>query len=131
MANGEVETLDERRVQVLGILRLHQRVLQLRRAPDLHPPLDSDDPTVPTRLDHLPVDARGTDEALDHRAVGFEAIGRNQRDSNQASTAITSLRTTEVLREDRRPTRLLAHTREATSMVAKSHVGLRLLPMNV
>ena len=48
LTNGEVEALDERRVQVLGILRLHQRVLQLRSAPDLHPPLDSDDTIVPT-----------------------------------------------------------------------------------
>ena len=36
-----------------------------------------------------------------------------------------------VFREERRPSTLPAHKREHTSMVANSHVALRLLPMNV
>ena len=86
---------------------------------------------MPTRLDYLPVDTRGTHEPLDQGAVRLEAIGRDQRTPPRRPLRMTSLRTAEVFRDDRRPTRLLAHSREATSMVAKSHVGLRLLPMNV
>ena len=50
LTNGKVQALDERRVQVLGILRLQQRVLQPRRGTDLHAPLDADDTIVPPRL---------------------------------------------------------------------------------
>ena len=53
LTNCEVEALDERRVQGLGILRLQQRLLQPPRGTDLHAPLDSDDAIVPPILDNL------------------------------------------------------------------------------
>ena len=85
LPNGEVEALDKRRVQGLGILRPQQRVLQPTRGPDLHAPVDSNDTVVSTRLEHLTVDAGGTNEPQDRRDVMLEAIGRDQRDSNKAS----------------------------------------------
>ena len=44
---------------------------------------------------------------------------------------MTSLSTVVAFREERRPSTLPAHKRDHTSMVANSHVGLLLLPMNV
>ena len=58
LPNREVEALDERRVQGLGILRRQQRGLQPTRRADLHASLDPDDPIVPPSLEHLPIDAR-------------------------------------------------------------------------
>ena len=72
------------RVQVLGILRLQQCFLQATRRADLGAPFDSDDTIVPPSLDHLTVNASGTHEATDHREVKFEAIRRDQWDSDEA-----------------------------------------------
>ena len=58
LTNREVEALDERRVQGLGILRRQQRGVQPARRADLHAPLDPNDTIVPPRLEHLPIDAR-------------------------------------------------------------------------
>ena len=58
LANREVETLDERGVQGLGILRLPQRSLQPTRRADPPAPFDSDDAmpwcTTPLRAESLP-----------------------------------------------------------------------------
>ncbi len=53
----EVETLDERCIQGLGILRRPQRGLQPTRRADLQAPFDPDDTIVPPSLEHLTIDA--------------------------------------------------------------------------
>ena len=58
LTNREVEALDERRVQGLGILRRQQRGGQPARRADLYAPLDPNDTIVPPRLEHVPIDAR-------------------------------------------------------------------------
>ena len=80
----EVETLDERGVQGLGVLRLPQCVLQPIRRADLQAPLDPDDPIVPPSLEHLTIDARGPKEASDHPEVVLEAVGGDQGRSHEA-----------------------------------------------
>ena len=74
-ANREVETLDERGVQGLGLLRL----------PHPPAPFDSDDAIVPPSLEHVTLDARRPQEALNHPNVVLEPIGRDQRESHHAS----------------------------------------------
>jgi len=54
------------------------------QAADLHAPLDPDDTIVPPSLEHLTIDALRTEEASDHPEVVLEAVGGNQRDSNEA-----------------------------------------------
>ena len=85
LANREVETLDERGVRGLGILRLPQRSLQPTRRADPPAPFDSDDAIVPPSLEHLTIDARRPKEALTHPNVVLEPIGRDQRESHHAS----------------------------------------------
>ena len=85
LANREVETLDERGVQGLGILRLPQRSLQPTRRADPPAPFDSDDAIVPPSLEHWTIDARRPQEALNHPNVLLEPIGRDQRESHHAS----------------------------------------------
>ena len=121
LTNGEVEALDERRVQVLGILRRQQRVLQPPRGTDLHAPLDADDPIVPTSLDLLTVDASGTSEAQDRRAVVGEAVGRDQRDSDEASAEDNAV-------ESRRGISIGAATEHATGPQAGTHLDGRKQP---
>ena len=58
LPNREVEALDERGVQGLGILRPQQRGLQPIRRADLHAALDPDDTIIPPSLEHLTIDAR-------------------------------------------------------------------------
>ena len=58
LPNREVEALDERGVQGLGILRRPQRGFQSIRRADLHAPLDPNDTIVPPCLEHLTIDAR-------------------------------------------------------------------------
>ena len=81
LANREVETLDERGVQGLGILRLPQRSLQPTRRVDPPAPFDSDDAIVPPSLEHVTIDARRPKEARNHPNVVLEPIGRDQRES--------------------------------------------------
>ena len=57
LPNREVEALDERDVQGLGILRLPQRGLQSTHRADLHAALDPDDTVIPPSLEHLTIDA--------------------------------------------------------------------------
>ena len=85
LANREVETLDERGVQGLGILRLPQRSLQPTRRADPPAPFHSDDAIVPPSLEHVTLDARRPKEALTHPNVVLEPIGRDQRESPHAS----------------------------------------------
>ena len=85
LANREVETLDERGVQGLGILRLPQRRLQPTRRADPPAPFDADDAIVPPSLEHVTIDARRPKEALNHPNVVLEPIGRDQRESHHAS----------------------------------------------
>ena len=85
LANRAVETLDERGVQGLGILRLPQRSLQPTRRADPPAPFDSDDAIVPPSLEHVTLDARRPKEALTHPNVVLEPIGRDQRESHHAS----------------------------------------------
>ena len=66
LSNREVETLDERGVQGLGILRLPPRSLQPTRRADPPAPFDSDDAIVPPSLEPLTIDARRPKEALTH-----------------------------------------------------------------
>ena len=86
-ANREAETLDERGVQGLGILRLPPRRLQPTRRADPPAPFDSDDAIVPPSLEHMTLDARRPTEALTHPNVVLEPIGRDQRESHHASAA--------------------------------------------
>ena len=81
LANHEVETLDERGVQGLGILRLPPRSLQPTRRADPPAPFDSDDAIVPPSLEHVTLDARRPQEALTHPNGVLEPIGRDQRES--------------------------------------------------
>ena len=85
LANREVETLDERGVQGLGILRLPQRSLQPTRRADPPAPFDSDAAIVLPSLEHVTLDARRPKEALNHPTVVLEPIGRDQRESHHAS----------------------------------------------
>ena len=84
LANREVETLDERGVQGLGILRLPQRSLQPTRRADPPAPFDSDDAIVPPSLEHVTLDARRPKEARNHPNVVLEPLGRDQRESPHA-----------------------------------------------
>ena len=84
-ANREGETLDERGVQGLGILRLPPRSLQPTRRADPPAPFDSDDAIVPPSLEHMTRDARRPKEALTHPTGVLEPIGRDQRESHHAS----------------------------------------------
>ena len=86
LTNRQVEALDERRVQRLGILRLQQGFVQAASRADLQAPFDSNHAVVPPSLDHLTVDARGAHEAQNHPEVVFEAIRCDQRDSDQATS---------------------------------------------
>ena len=74
------------RVQGLGILRLQQRFVQAASRADPQVPLDSDNAIIPPSLEHLTVDARGAHEPHDHPEVVFEAIRRDQRDSDRAAS---------------------------------------------
>ena len=85
LANREGETLNERGVQGLGILRLPQRSLQRTRRADPPAPFDSADAIVPPSLEHVTRDARRPKEALNHPNVVLEPIGRDQRESHHAS----------------------------------------------
>ena len=85
LANRAVETLDERGVQGLGILRLPQRSLQPTRRADPPAPFDSDDAIVPPSLEHVTIDARRPKEAHHHPDVVLEAIGGDQGAPNAAS----------------------------------------------
>ena len=78
LANREVETLDERGVQGLGILRLPQRSLQPTRRADPPAPFDSADAIVPPSLEHWTIDARRPKEALTHPNVVLERCFRHQ-----------------------------------------------------
>ena len=86
-ANREGETLDERGVQGLGILRLPPRRLQPTRRADPPAPCDSADAIVPPSLEHVTRDARRPNEALTHPNVVLEPLGRDQRASHHASAA--------------------------------------------
>ncbi len=79
LANREVEALDERGVQGLGILRLPQRSLQPTRRADPPAPFDPDDTIVPASLEHLTIDTRRPKDAHECLEVVLEAIGRDQR----------------------------------------------------
>ena len=85
LANREVETLDERGVQGLGILRLPPRSLQPTRRADPPAPFDSDDAIVPPSLEHVTIDARRPKEALTHPNGVLEPLGRDQREAHHAS----------------------------------------------
>ena len=85
LANREGETLDERGVQGLGILRLPQRSLQPTRRADPSASFDSDDAIVPPSLEHVTRDARRPKEALNHPNVLLEPLGRDQRESPHAA----------------------------------------------
>ena len=85
LANREVETLDERGVQGLGILRLPPRSLQPTRRADPPAPFDSADAIVPPSLEHVTRDARRPQEALNPPNVVLEPLGRDQRESHHAS----------------------------------------------
>jgi hypothetical protein len=50
LTNRQVEALDERRVQGLGILRLQQGFAQAASRADLQAPLDSNHAVVPTEF---------------------------------------------------------------------------------
>ena len=63
LPNREVEALDERGVQGLGILRRQQRGFQSIRRADLHAALDPDNTIVPPCLEHLTIDARRPKES--------------------------------------------------------------------
>ena len=84
-ANRAGETLDERGVQGLGILRLPQRSLQPTRRADPPAPFDSDDAIVPPSLEHWTIDARRPKEALNHPNGVLAPIGRGQRESHHPS----------------------------------------------
>ena len=131
LANRAVETLDERGVQGLGILRLPPRSLQPTRRADPPAPFDSDDAIVPPSLEHVTRDARRPREALTHPTVVLEPIGRDQRESPTRPRRMTSLRTAVAFREARRPSTRPAHTREHTAMAAHNHGALHLVPMTV
>ena len=77
LANREGETLDERGVQGLGILRLPPRSLQPTRRADPPAPFDSDDAIVPPSLEHVTLDARRPKEALTHCLGAQLAISVN------------------------------------------------------
>ena len=131
LANREVETLDERGVQGLGILRLPQRSLQPTRRADPPAPFDADDAIVPPSLEHVTLDARRPKEALTHPNVVLEPIGRDQRESHHASAE-------DDVGEDGRGVLRGAAAEHAPgpqsgtpSMAANNHVALLLLPMNV
>lgn len=84
LTNREVESLDKGRIQGLGILRFEKSVLQATRRADLDSPLDSDDAIIPPSLEHLTIDARGTEEANERTEVKLEAIRHDQWDSDEA-----------------------------------------------
>ena len=85
LANRAGETLDERGVQGLGILRLPPRSLQPTRRADPPAPFDSDDAIVPPSLEHVTIDARRPKEALTHPNGVLEPLGRDQREAHHAS----------------------------------------------
>ena len=87
LPNREVEALDERGVQGLGILRRQQRGFQSIRRADLHAALDPDNTIVPPCLEHLTIDARRPKESRNRAEVVLEAIGGNQWTSHDSPPA--------------------------------------------
>ena len=125
LANRAGETLDERGVQGLGILRLPQRSLQPTRRTDPPAPFDSADAIVPPSLEHVTRDARRPPERRSLTPPSYSnpsvAISGNPPTRPRR---MTSLRTAVAFREARRPSTRPAHTREHTSMAAHHPGGL-------
>ena len=77
MPNGQIQTLDERRIHGRRVLRVRERVVKPPGSSDHHPSVDPHDAVMATRLDHLRVERRRTEDPTDHRPVELEAIGHD------------------------------------------------------
>ncbi len=78
LPDGQIQPLDERRVQCRRVLGVIERVFESPRGSVQHSPFDLDDTIVPARLEDLAVETRWTEEATDDFLVEFESIRDDQ-----------------------------------------------------
>ena len=65
LPDGQIQPLDERRVQCRGVLGVIERVIKSPRGSVQRSPFDLDDAIVPARFEDLAVEARWPEEATD------------------------------------------------------------------
>ena len=80
LPDGQIQPLDERRVQCRGVLGVIERVFESPRGSVQRSPFDLDDTIVPARFEDLAVETRWPEEATDDFLVEFESIRDDQRE---------------------------------------------------
>ena len=78
LPDGQIQPLDERRVQCRGVLGVIERVFESLRGSVQRSPFDLDDTIVPARLEDLAVKTRWPEEATDDLLVEIESIRDDQ-----------------------------------------------------
>ena len=78
LPDGQIQPLDERRVQCRGVLGVIERVFESPRGSVQRSAFDLDDTIVPARLEDLAVKTRWPEEATDDLLVEFESIRDDQ-----------------------------------------------------
>ena len=73
-----IQPFEERRVHRRRILRVRTRLVQSPGGADDRAPFDPYHAVMATRLDHLRVERRGTEDPTDDRPVELEAVGDDQ-----------------------------------------------------
>ena len=78
LPDGQIQPLDERRVQCRGVLGVIERVIKSPRGSVQRSAFDLDDAIVPARFEDLAVETRWPEEATDDLLVEFESIRDDQ-----------------------------------------------------
>ena len=78
LPDGQIQPLDERRVQCRGVLGVIERVFESPRGSVQCSAFDLDDAIVPARFEDLAVKTRWPEEATDDPLVEFESIRNDQ-----------------------------------------------------
>ena len=80
MANCQIQALAERRVQHRRVLGIEKCTLEFPCVSDDLPPLHADDAVVPSRLDHLSVEARPPKHFTNDPFLELESVGDDKWD---------------------------------------------------
>ena len=78
LPDGQIQPLDERRVQCRRVLGVIERVFESPRGSVQRSPFDLDDTIVPASFEDLAVETRWPEEATDDLLVEFESIRNDQ-----------------------------------------------------
>ena len=78
LTDGQVEPLDERRVELRGVLGFKERLLELPSGTDDLSSFNLDDAVVPPRLYHLPVHTDDSKHLADDSRVELVPVGDDQ-----------------------------------------------------